>query len=178
MKFLLFGLYFVTLFTVVSHLASVDDTSSSQDIFYHNDEINCKVISIDIPEKEEPTEPKGRWVLAKVTAYTPWDAIDKDSGFQDGFTSTMKDTREHPYGIAADPSAIPYGTKIYVPGYYESILNNKTTKPVDMPEVDDTGGAMRKSWRSGVLHLDVRYRTTEAARNWGSKRMKVFIYDN
>lgn len=47
------------------------------------------------------------------------------------------------YGIAADPRALPYGSALRIPGYG------------DFP-VDDTGGRMRRSWESGVVHLDLR----------------------
>jgi 3D (Asp-Asp-Asp) domain-containing protein len=131
-----------------------------------------------VENKKESTEPKGRWVWAKVTAYTPWDAIDKHSGYQDGYTSTMKDTRKNPYGIAADPRVIPYGTKVYVPNYFESLLRNKSSRPTTMTIVDDTGGAMRRSWRNGIIHIDVRYRTSRAAKKWGTRWMYIFIFDN
>ena len=124
---------------------------------------------------------KGKWVYAKVTAYTPWDAIDANSGFQDGYTSTMVDTTSSDpnsvYGIAADPRVIPYGTKIYVPGYWESLQNNRTLIPTEMTKVDDTGSALVKSAEMGVIHLDIRYRTSRKAKEWGVKWMNVFIYD-
>jgi 3D (Asp-Asp-Asp) domain-containing protein len=47
------------------------------------------------------------------------------------------------YGIAADPSALPYGTVMRIPGYGEF-------------KVDDTGKAMRKDWQRGIVHLDLR----------------------
>lgn len=123
----------------------------------------------------------GQWVWAKVTAYTPWDALDSRSGYQDGYTATMVDTRSidphHIYGIAADPRAIPYGTEVYVPGYWEALQRNRRSRPMRMTRVDDTGGALRRSYRDGVLHLDVRFRTASAARRWGVKWMQVFVYD-
>lgn len=125
-------------------------------------------------------ESNGKWVRALVTAYTPWDVADSDSGYQDGFTSTMVDTRSlnpnHIYGVAADPRAVPYGTKIYIPEYWESLQSNKNSIPTKIV-VDDTGGAMRNSWDNGILHFDVRYRTTKAAKRWGKRWMMVYIYD-
>jgi 3D (Asp-Asp-Asp) domain-containing protein len=124
----------------------------------------------------------GRWIKAKVTAYTPWDEIDSNSGYQDGYTSTMVDTQSTDpnkiYGIAADPRAIPYGTKVYVPGYWESLQNNKISVPTKMTIVDDTGGKLRQSWNDGILHIDIRYRTNKAAKNWGVKHIEIFIFDN
>jgi 3D (Asp-Asp-Asp) domain-containing protein len=126
-------------------------------------------------------EIRGKWVYALVTAYTPWDKIDSGSIYQDGFTSTMVNTSSNDpndiYGIAADPNAIPYGTKIYVPGYWESLMNNKVSVPTRMTTVDDTGGMMRRSWSKGIIHIDIRYRTTKSALQWGRKWMYIFIYE-
>lgn len=158
--------------------------SSQWIVHEHDAELYRKpqeVIAESTPVKKEKEIPKGRWVHAKVTAYTPWDVIDSNSGYQDGYTSIMVNTSStnpnNIYGIAADPRAIPYGTKVYVPGYWESIRNNKNSIPTKMTVIDDTGGALRRSYDRGIIHIDVRYRTEQAARNWGVKWMKVFVYD-
>jgi len=160
-------------------------------IYYDNYQIgHNKSLSVDLPISIDGGEvhnnvkvynqPSGRWVWAKVTAYTPWDEIDANSGYQDGYTAIMVDTQSgnpnEMYGIAADPRAIPYGTRVYVPEYWESLQNNKNSIPTRII-VDDTGGAMRQSWDHGELHIDVRYRTKDAARKWGVKHMKIFIYE-
>jgi 3D (Asp-Asp-Asp) domain-containing protein len=145
---------------------------------------------LDNLDEQEPSEetssrgPRGRWVWARVTAYTHHYAScgkrPSDPGY--GITSTgvnvLSGDPNDAYGIAADPRAVPYGTRIYVPGYYESLLNNQNFVPTEMIDVDDTGGALRNSWsRERIIHLDVRYRTETAARNWGVRWMQVFIYD-
>jgi 3D (Asp-Asp-Asp) domain-containing protein len=93
------------------------------------------------------TADEGRWVWAKLTGYTPWDAIDSHSGFQDGYTATMVNTRSshpnHIYGIAANPRHLPYGTQVYVPGYWEALQRNRTSVPREMTRVDDTGSRVR-----------------------------------
>lgn len=106
--------------------------------------------------------------LAMVTAYTP--SID-GGGAGTGLTSTGVRTEWRAYGIAADPTMVPYGSVIHVPGYR------------DTPEkggpwwiVDDTGGAMRQSARRGILHLDVRMRHVSSARAWGVRWLLVKIY--
>ena len=67
-------------------------------------------------------------------------------------------------GVAADPGVIPYRTLVWVPG-------------VGWREVDDTGSAMRKSWRSeGVVHIDVRMAYTYQARRWGVRRLPIRLY--
>lgn len=137
--------------------------------------------------KEELPDPdihEGRWVWAQVTAYCPCDICcgktPNDPAY--GITSTgvnvLSGNPNHAYGIAADPRAIPYGTRIYVPNYWESLKNNQNFIPTELTTVDDTGGAMRQSWeRRGIIHLDVRYRTHRAALSWGVRMMQVFVYD-
>jgi len=125
-------------------------------------------------------EPKGRWVWAVVTAYSPHrESCGRWAKY--GLTSTGIKVRtpnpDDAYGIAADPRVIPYGTKVYVPEYFEMLENNKNCVPTEMTEVDDTGGGMRQSARRGIIHIDVRFRTEKAAIAWGRKRMEIFIYD-
>jgi len=65
-------------------------------------------------------------------------------------------------GVAADPKAIPYRTKLKIPG-------------VGIKEVDDTGGGMRQSWKKGVYHIDLRFKDHQKALNWGKRWLKVDI---
>ncbi len=114
------------------------------------------------PKQAEPKKPEKdyveRWAL--VTAYCP---CSKCCGYATpGRTSTG--TSAWKPGIAADPRAVAYGTEIYVEGYGRR-------------KVDDTGGAMRRSWRrKGLLHLDIRMTYHYSAVKWGRKMMKVRIY--
>lgn len=118
----------------------------------------------------EPTPSGWWWVRATVTGYSPRDAIDAGHpSTADTKTSTMKDWRTHPYGIAADPRIIPYGTAVHVPGYLEK------SYPWQAWEVDDTGGGMRRSWRRGIVHLDVRFKTTTSAKNFGKRNIDVLV---
>ncbi len=101
-------------------------------------------------------------IHAKVTAYDPgprscgkWAAHGKTST---GESAWVMD------GVAADPKAIPYGTYCDLPG-------------IGFKMVDDTGGAMRHSWRShGVYHLDLRVARYSDAVKWGVKYMDVDLY--
>jgi 3D (Asp-Asp-Asp) domain-containing protein len=95
-----------------------------------------------------------------VTAYCPCKICCGKSA--NGVTSTGRNAFRFT-GVAADPTAIPYGNFVRIPG-------------VGFRKVDDTGGAMRQSWRKGVYHLDLRFKTHEEARQWGRKWMKVDVY--
>jgi 3D (Asp-Asp-Asp) domain-containing protein len=150
---------------------------------------DAAISSTPIPEiVEEPIEvvqPKGEWVWARVTAYCPCEICcgkeitDPAYGITSTQVNVLSGNPNDAYGIAADPRAVPYGTTIYVPEYWESLQRNRTFIPTDPIQVDDTGGGMRRSWsREGVIHLDVRYRTHSAAQNWGRRWMRVFIYDD
>jgi 3D (Asp-Asp-Asp) domain-containing protein len=106
--------------------------------------------------------------LALVTAYTP--SIE-GGGAGTGLTSTGIRTDDRPYGVAADPSLIPYGSVVLIPGYRDT-----AAKGGPWWFVDDTGGAMRADARKGILHLDVRMRHVSSARSWGVRWLMVKIY--
>ena len=109
-------------------------------------------------------------IKCTVTGYSPHDAIDSGhASTKDTKTSTMRDWRTHPYGLAADPRILPYGTYIQVPEYLEKSEPNTAWK------VDDTGGSMRRSWRQGIIHIDVRFKTEHSARMFGKKQMDVLV---
>lgn len=99
--------------------------------------------------------------VALVTAYCP---CAKCCGTHSpGITSIGKNAWTP--GLAADPVYLDYGTKVFVPGYGMSVI-------------DDTGGAMRRHWRrDGLLHIDVRMTYHHEAREWGKRYDKVKIYD-
>lgn len=100
--------------------------------------------------------------VALITAYCPCARCCGHSS--PGITSIGKDAWTT--GLAADPSCLDYGTKVYVPGYGFS-------------EVDDTGGAMRRHWRrNGLLHIDVRMTYHHDARRWGKQYLRVKIYED
>ncbi|GHV23862.1 hypothetical protein AGMMS49959_18430 [Planctomycetales bacterium] len=100
-------------------------------------------------------------VWAMVTAYCP---CARCCGSRAHGRTSLGKTAWVP-GIAADPRALPYGTRLAVPGYGVSV-------------VDDTGGAMRRHWdRRGEIHVDVRMKWHHEARDWGRKWMKIRIYD-
>lgn len=100
--------------------------------------------------------------VALVTAYCP---CSKCCGTHSpGITSIGKDAWTP--GLAADPECLNYGTKVMVPGY-------------GISNIDDTGGAMRRHWRrNGLLHIDVRMTYHYEAREWGKQYLRVKIYED
>ena len=113
--------------------------------------------------REKQQEPAYRTVKAKVTAYCPGACCCGPNAH--GKTSTGKDIKDGDFytGVAVDPRAIPYRTKIEIPG-------------IGVKEADDTGGAMRQDWEKQIYHIDVRMPSHEEARKWGVKELDVKIY--
>lgn len=82
--------------------------------------------------------------------------------YADGKTS-IGDNARIINGVAADPRAIAYRSKVYIPG-------------VGFKEVDDTGGRMRQSWSRGIYHLDVRFANHRQAKAYGTKWRNVIYF--
>ena len=60
--------------------------------------------------------------------------------------------------VAVNPKVIPYGTRLYIPGYGYAVAG-------------DTGGAMR----SGGVLIDVYYNTEAECYRFGRKTLTVYI---
>jgi 3D (Asp-Asp-Asp) domain-containing protein len=103
---------------------------------------------------------KEKTIQAKVTAYEPGRI--SCGRFADGKTSTGKNAWKM-NGVATYPAAIPYGSIVYIEGAGFKI-------------VDDTGAAMRNSWRRGIYHIDLRMSYVYQARKWGVQKKEVIIY--
>ncbi len=134
---------------------------------------------------------RGRWVTVRATAYSPHDAVDGSYHATKGerwrwiTADGRTDVRQSPYGIAVPRlaggrPAWPYGTRVLIPagqGYLDQ------SQPDDrIFTVDDCGGAIRgKTERSGVLHIDLRYRSESSARQFGGdlgwQELRVFILE-
>jgi len=102
-----------------------------------------------------------RSLRAKVTGYTPGE--ESCGPYADGFTSTMSNAWSA-WGVAADPTHLPYGTLVFIPG-------------VGYREVDDTGSAMRNAWRKNKeTHIDLRFQKLNAAKEWGVRHLTVHVF--
>jgi 3D (Asp-Asp-Asp) domain-containing protein len=82
-----------------------------------------------------------------------------------GYTSTGRDASNCD-GVAVDPRAIPYGSVVHISG-------------VGYRLVDDTGEAMRKSWRvRGAPHIDIRMDTHNDAKLFGRQFCPVTVFSD
>jgi 3D (Asp-Asp-Asp) domain-containing protein len=119
----------------------------------------------------------GYWLKVNATAYSPHDPIDGHYRATKGEwlhkTANGTDVRTTPYGVAVPSKkgipTIAYGTKIIIPE-----LSNKILK------IDDTGAAIRRiTKQTGVLTIDVRFKTTKDALKWvgdvGRRQIEIFI---
>jgi 3D (Asp-Asp-Asp) domain-containing protein len=123
----------------------------------------------------------GYWLEVQATAYSPLDAFTRDDiGNPSRRTANGTRTNRVPYGIAADPSYLPYGTRIIVPhgfGYLDRARPMDSAQPeARVFTVDDTGSIITERTRAtGLVHLDLRFISVLSAQRFGSKRIAVFV---
>ena len=121
--------------------------------------LNYLLKAFGILDQRAPELPPGYkyWgtITARVTAYEP--SRVSCGRFSDGKTSTLRSAWQMD-GCAVDPQAIPYGTLVWVPG-------------IGWRVADDTGTAMKRSWKKGEYHIDVRLGSISQCRRWGDQQM-------
>jgi len=101
-----------------------------------------------------------RSVKVLATAYCP---CSKCCGWKArGITSTGNDARRP--GVAADIRHFPYGTRLLIPG-------------VGARVVDDTGKALRKDAKNGIVHIDVRFSRHNDAVKFGRQQLTVEVLE-
>ena len=123
----------------------------------------------------------GYWQQARLSAYSPHDALDRAYHETKGerwrwiTADGRTDVRASPYGIAA-PSHVLFGTRIFIPrghGYLDSSMSDPRQRCF---LVSDRGSAIeRGSGADSRLWLDLRYRTEHSAIAFGVKDAWVFI---
>jgi len=102
------------------------------------------------PASAGVTPEKGRKVHVEATAYSPM-----DPGLS-LYTATGKFLRKGI--IAVDPSFIPLGTHVFIPGYGEATA-------------DDIGGSIKGN------RIDIAFDTHEEAMSFGTKSIDIYILD-
>ena len=118
--------------------------------------------SVQLVQSKQVQLKQNRVIRMKVTAYClckiccgKW-AEQKDRRTSTGDNAKIYD------GVAGDPKLLPYRTRLKIP-------------EIGIKEVDDTGGGMRQSAKSGIYHLDVRMESHEKARKWGVRWLDVEV---
>lgn len=121
--------------------ASVTSTSSAQGTTSTDSSTSTQT-------QTTPTTTSGKTLSVFATAYS-WQNV--------GTTTAMGiDLRTNPMCVAVDPSVIPLGSLLEVPGYGIAIA-------------DDTGGAIIGN------HIDVHFPTVAQATAWGVKNLTIKI---
>lgn len=105
---------------------------------------------------------KSRTVRVKVTACSPEDPIDiayyKIHGYEGRKTRA----------VAAYAAHFKKGTKLSIPGYHNGAF---------VP-VDSAGGSIiRRAARRGIIQIDVKFKTYQEAKQWGSRWLNVEVID-
>jgi 3D (Asp-Asp-Asp) domain-containing protein len=119
----------------------------------------------------------GEWsaIEATLTAYCPCQVCCGVRAV--GLTANGTDVVRQPYGIAADPTRIPYGTRLWIPIGVGYLDNQRPTDEQRQFTVDDTGGIIRRRTRAtGRIHLDVRFRQHGNAVRFGIKTSTVWVW--
>lgn len=107
----------------------------------------------------KPLPPAFNVVTVRTSGYCP---CARCCGRMTGRTSTRSNAWVS--GVAADPTWLPYGTVVIVPGYGEATI-------------DDTGGDMKRRKWNGTPRLDVRFTYHWEAREWGIKYLDVKVFN-
>jgi 3D (Asp-Asp-Asp) domain-containing protein len=120
-------------------------------------------------KKVEETYPNWKITAyqAMVTAYCPCKICCGPNAR--GKTATGALTRDRPYGLAVPKELLH--SRIHVPGYLAE------SAPMWLWKADDTGSALEENWAKTprVLHIDVRFKNHDWARQWGVKYMTVYF---
>ncbi len=146
----------------------------------------------EVPETPvAPPEPAGRWMDVRATAYSPLDPQDSDYRRTKGprwvhiTADGETDVRIEPYGIAVPRRThtgpiLPYGTQVYIPTGYGYL--DRSRPEARTFTVDDTGAAItRRTRNTGIVYVDLRFRTPESAREWagplGYRDIRIFVFE-
>lgn len=102
----------------------------------------------------KPTNMPSRGALAELFELTGYCICEQCCGKTDGITASGAQAK--PGITIAAPASIPFGTKVFIPGVGERI-------------VQDRGGAITEH------HIDILFESHQQALDFGRKTMEVFI---
>lgn len=115
----------------------------------------------------------GHWMTVQSTAYCPCPVCCGERAA--GLTADGTDVGKSPYGIAAHPHYLPYGSLVYVPAGYGYLDRSRADR---FFRVDDTGGIIRRrSEQTEDLWIDLRFRSHASAKAWGVRTISIFVLD-
>ena len=124
---------------------------------------------------------QGYWQQARLSAYSPHDALDKAYHETKGerwrwiTADGRTDVRSEPYGLAA-PSSIRFGTRVFIPTGHGYLDRSRPTPDERLFVVSDRGERIERGSAAGQrICIDVRFRTEYSALAFGIKDALVFI---
>jgi 3D (Asp-Asp-Asp) domain-containing protein len=120
----------------------------------------------------------GEWAELSVvaTAYCPCRICCGVRGV--GITADGTDTRTEPYGIATgSTTALAFGTVVWIPPGHGYLDRSRASDDGRQFIVDDTGGALRTNTkRTGILHIDLRFKYHGSAQRFGRKLITIYVW--
>ena len=128
---------------------AIEPIGATENVTYLTDENNFEAETVNYNYSEEMNYTA---VMAmEATAYLPTDG--------DGACITALGIPATYGVVAVDPSIIPLGSRVYIPGYGEAIA-------------DDTGGAIKGN------RIDIAFDTYDEAMHFGRQHIEIYILDN
>lgn len=107
---------------------------------------------------------KSVWLILIVSAYCPCSVC--CGKYANGRTATGRDASLP--GVATDPTVIPLGSHLDIPGYPRT--NGTSKAPGAWILADDVGGKVKG------FKIDVRFKTHAEALEWGKKKLRVRVW--
>ncbi len=124
---------------------------------------------------------QGYWIKARLSAYSPHDALDREYHESKGerwrwiTADGTTDVRRTPHGIAAT-SILPLGSRVLIPTGHGYLDESRSRPHERVFGVDDRGGLLEGAGPGELpLRLDLRYRTEYSALAFGIKDAWVFV---
>lgn len=108
------------------------------------------------PHKQTPSEEVSRGASRTETLEVVITGYTKDDPGMDGKGLTFTGTKVHRGVAAVDPSVIPLGSELYIPGY-------------GYVRAEDTGGAIKGN------RVDLYFENKEEAFKWGRKLLAITV---
>jgi 3D (Asp-Asp-Asp) domain-containing protein len=94
-----------------------------------------------------------------------------------GVTADQTKVKDVPYAVASDPQSLPFGTVLWIPLGHGYLDRSRTLDDQRQFVVDDTGGYLRtQTRRTGVVHIDLRFKYHGTAKRFGRKKITIYVW--